>query len=719
MYKSRTEAYCGILYTLNKLSNKSTIRDLNKTEIDWLITLTKRSLLRHTDNIKLICSNIDAISSRLAPADKQLVSKLVSRLNASTFTQTAQEKWENPLGRRLESEICIKLLHNPTTSMMLAVNKVSRVILHNLELIEKMITKQPDDFSFNFFIAAFKHFIDKLTTDGSLGFGRLESMNSKKAIDAIKSILSKNDRSELTKIICIHFMFARDLFRSSNYKIQNAYGNVISSVANLNACNRDFYDQPLYQYRGRKRSKKNNYAPYTSQLGLMLNEQDATGLPFYLTGKWHADCKMQAPELDSHSPNYPVVRDMIDNEVPYVSGFSGMTSLLMPQFIHLCGNTATKDDQRLYLCSVMSYIVSGGYHSMHEVLAPCAHILNLMPFYSVEISSFTQSSPPPDYNVFFSLIDKCDPDFKTVADGAWNKFYQYLDAYFDDTTSDVSNKIADNNSMLRLIIDSLESTLTEEFKKIILDNHPIWSNLKSAYKEQNLSVTANCLCALLVLQSIFYESIKDRQRFKNLETCKVIHDCEYALATFDNYALIAANKKLHNAEQVIELLNTNNIPSICVEYFQKYLPAIADEDLTIIVKSLTKYLDADFLEKIPNDNAKWNLFKNTSSDESLTEKINRLCALLFFQNTIRYYENNNNFQSYSEEIYLWEYYCKARSNSRSLEKAEKKLGNLGEVIELLKASNWSQMLLDYLGLDTLPGLCREGEIGTPKKKLQA
>ena len=92
---------------------------------------------------------------------------------------------------------------------------------------------------------------------------------------------------------------------------------------------------------------------------------------------------------------------------------------------------ASADDKKSYLSVVTAYMVSGGFHSLHEVLGPVAMCLpeeTLLPGYKVSLPRTDERCEPPNYNAFYTQIAQIDGEFEDVIESGWEK----LNVFFED-----------------------------------------------------------------------------------------------------------------------------------------------------------------------------------------------------------------------------------------------------------------------------------------------
>jgi hypothetical protein len=96
---------------------------------------------------------------------------------------------------------------------------------------------------------------------------------------------------------------------------------------------------------------------------------------------------------------------------------------------------------------VFSYVVGGGFHSLHEVLAPAQYSYHLIPGYNVKVPEVGVLASPPNYSDFFIQQAAIDPEFNARRQLAWTKYLTYFkDIYAPlhllDFTMDIGVEIA-------------------------------------------------------------------------------------------------------------------------------------------------------------------------------------------------------------------------------------------------------------------------------------
>jgi hypothetical protein len=419
-FKSKPEAYLYILHILCEIRGKVESTNV-KAILDEAIGKIQIEVENHQQDIEIISNILLSVSSNLSNDNhKQNLSELICAVQQSNFEQTLQ----NELGRRLESQIQIELLLNPTDLMMASVLKMSKKIV---EIIDEDEFLQED-------------FLDKLIEKGNITFGsyqKLPSYQDPKAEIRVKDVLQKNRKQDLIKIMHMHYKFSEFFARSLVGKYEEF------SKKMFEISDEKFYHSKYFEDRGRNGNIK--YIK-TQKMGISISDKDlySASLPKD-PSKWVADAKAQAAKPKDESF---FVEKLVNSDTPYVSGPSGMTSLLIGQIIAFEVH-ASKTEQQCYLAAVTAYIVSGGFHSLHEVLGPVALCLpepKLVPGYQVSLPG---SSELPNYHVFYSEMERIDPQFIEVRKEAWRKLLAFFkDEYLPCADVEIAKFVTNNKGVI-------------------------------------------------------------------------------------------------------------------------------------------------------------------------------------------------------------------------------------------------------------------------------
>lgn len=430
-FKSKTEAYFYAIHYLMGLGRK-----YPNSIIPLAIANIKALLENHEQNptvvVEIVLDVFKALGSVVEQTDLEQMQKIMHAIQASAYDQTLQEKFENPLARRLESQLQIELLQHPTAAMMLSVGKVSQGLL---SVLQQMAGRQDSQ-------VMLASFLQELTSGKQpTGFG---SQPREIDLQGITSLLERNDPQNLNQIMFIHFLFAQLCMRYLPPEIQmpnrtvpngklrqiieEYHGGAYKERPELFFEDMDrerlglisddkLYGSVLFKAED-GRGRKGRLEPVaSSQMGIMLVEQLEDGLPVDHSS-WTPDAKYQSPKLDSI-----YVRDLIENDAVYVAGPSGMTSLFL-NIMELYGNFPTVEEKQCYLAAIAAYMVSGGFHSMHEVIGPAQYALDLVPGYKISAPIQGELALPPNYHQFYQQQMKIDPGFEARYCLAWSKLLQ-------------------------------------------------------------------------------------------------------------------------------------------------------------------------------------------------------------------------------------------------------------------------------------------------------
>lgn len=431
-FKAKTEAYFFLLHYFAELQEK-----YPHVAVSLAIEQIKILIENHEKNPNVaigILRDVNAVlSPQMTQKDTENMLKIIHAVEASAYEQTLQEKYENPLARRMESQLQIELLQHPTSAMMASVRKVSQGLINVFEQIEK-------DPSLQDVLERFAQ--DLIRGKQPMGFG---SQPQDVDYERIKQLLLKNEPENLNQIMFIHFLFAQLYMRSlppeitapnpsmpvgklkqiieeyDNGKYKDApedFFKILDYEKLRLISDQKLYNTPLFHAEpGRGRYEKLADVS-NSQMGIMLVGQLEDGLPTD-PSSWTPDAKYQKAKLDSI-----YVRDLVENDAVYVAGPSGMSSLFL-SIMEMYGNLPTVEEKQSYLAAINAYMVSGGLHSMHEVIAPAQYALDLVPGYNVSPPDKSKLAAPPNYHQFYQLQMSIDPEFESRYQTAWEKLKEY------------------------------------------------------------------------------------------------------------------------------------------------------------------------------------------------------------------------------------------------------------------------------------------------------
>ena len=422
MFRSRSEGYMYTLCLLDIMYKKFANNSEESIAIKKAISGIRVLLENHEKDTSIASDfllNIPTnIVNKLNLDLNKLLKDTANNLAISNYTQTKQEKWDNPFGRRFESQLQIELLLNPTVLMMDSVRKISFVIIEIIEFdpsIGERFVKTLSDMSHVISFGAFK--------------------GEPLIIDVI-NILFENSPQNLTQIMFMHFKFALECSRLLPF---DQFGYLSEKIYNI--CDLGMYRSKYYKDRGR--SKEFLMNNQTMQMGIIVEESSHfnKGLPKTKTNNisWVADCKSQAPDLESA---YTI--SLLENDTPYVAGPSGMTSLLMAQMLGY--NVLNDKERKGYFASVAGYIVAGGFHSLHEVLGPIRHCLaeeQILPeTYPNNIPRKKNLSSPPRFNDFYNQMSKIDVQFQERIDTGYSKLNEFILSMYEELKDQNLNRLA-------------------------------------------------------------------------------------------------------------------------------------------------------------------------------------------------------------------------------------------------------------------------------------
>lgn len=230
-------------------------------------------------------------------------------------------------------------------------------------------------------------------------------------------------------------------------------------------CDDMMYQSMLYTVESHRGRGNPDQFVLTNKLGVMRNSD-----PRY---------QNQLPRLDAQIPwvdwtkcefkeDSKLVNSMTATETPFISSFSGTTSLLL-NIMFSSNALKTLEEQQIYLVNIMSYVSGVGYHSMHEILGPAAWCLNLIPrdIYPIEVPNTNLEYRAPLYHNYFQIIARIDPEFMQVrneSNAAFLKWYREVYSLNPSMTSypKVFKGILENG--IKNQDDALISFLNDFFK---------------------------------------------------------------------------------------------------------------------------------------------------------------------------------------------------------------------------------------------------------------
>jgi len=431
-FNSRPEAYLYAISWLNQLK----VRYPDLLQINQCSEAIKIAFENHERDTQKVADYLADLIPFLSSPDRAALNKIINAtLKCNSLKQTAIRKFENPIGRRAESELFSLLLLKPTKAMMEVVGQVSNQILKAIEDLEKTDQQR------------YIYLLLRMLKQSShvIACGAFENLP---ALETIKKILSENRPDQLVEIMHIHYKFSRDIYRDIPIHcapVREPVGKLSEIIketwpgdpkdfftfaisGEFNRVHRAYiadskmYLGPLYRAensRGRSGMLK---LIFSNRLSLMLASQSEyeKDLPV-LSSVWVPDCKGQDADFSS-----AYVKDLIENDAVYVAGFSGMASTLLGQ-MEILVNFEDVTLKKQYLTVIAAYIVGAGFHSLHEVIGPAEFTLNLVPGYKISIPNKNKLAEPPNYNLFFDQQSQIDPEFNERREEAWARLIAFFD----------------------------------------------------------------------------------------------------------------------------------------------------------------------------------------------------------------------------------------------------------------------------------------------------
>jgi hypothetical protein len=428
--RNKSSIYSLLLAKIGKIKAQSYIEH---HAIKELVVQIRKFMLNHEQDLSKVKVSIKKtlLTKQLSSALKNLLADALIALSNDGFCQSycvetiTSEDLTARIPRLLESNLAISLLHSPSDGMWASVDEISETIITILEDNKK---------NTQLFCDFIQGVNGKLGNENEpnllMAFGHFNC--PKNLEDIIETLKESND---LAVVMLIHFMFMRNAFPLIQFSrefywpiIDNyaagefgAYINLLNLPNDYDSigsffCNYTAIAQSLYTDRGR--------GPFhevlNDCLGIVINENDRQSMPRYVSA-WYPDCLCQAADLES-----PYVNFLVKNDIPYVAGPSGMTSLFSGA-LSLLGNFKEEQAKNYYLLAVMAYMISGGLHSIHEVLSVPKIRLGLLPDYRVSGKS------PANYDAFFSLF-AADAQVVNAINDAWKNTIEWLNQTYPEAT---------------------------------------------------------------------------------------------------------------------------------------------------------------------------------------------------------------------------------------------------------------------------------------------
>lgn len=506
-FQSKIEAYLHALYTLNHIT---LCAGAPPNLLEDTQAAVQEAINNHEQNPTQVSQQLDKILPFIDNITQRYFLRVIKAIEDSNYnTQTAYDKFANPLGRLVESQICITLLNQPTHKMMIAVGEVSAAIIKALVILEQKTAPDAADTPDNQLAQQL------LTTlysslDGkkqhALGFG---NFTEQPKLAEIIAILTNNQPTQLPTIMRIHYLFAQHIMATQNWlgvaPVRPATGQLKKIIANkignkkykntpddffklIVTKNLDefinlFYNSWLYKDTGY--NGEINTPITTDKMGLFLAEQK-----LYLQQsptasiKWLAHSQNDQPALDSN-----FVIDCLDNDMVYVHGASKMAAEFLT-LMELFANFDKIEKKQNYLAAIVAYLVCGGFHSIHEVLLPAEFILKLVPGYKINPPDTEFIAEPANYQAFFNLLLKKSSTFKKCHMLSWeaiNHFYEesYLINNYRNELIEETGSLAELRYESRRKIQSSQNKNRIENTRFIYNHKFSWFN-QEKYVKKNL-----------------------------------------------------------------------------------------------------------------------------------------------------------------------------------------------------------------------------------------
>lgn len=354
--------------------------------------------------------------SNISEPLKFFISHVLETIQDSAFqsdfkkTKVSAKDLECQAARIFESNIATIMLQNPSKATWDCISTVSNNIIQFIEL--------------NYDEELFKTFLEHLGPELNdphkpnlpLAFGRYSTTpNIKEVIATLK------EQRNFARIMLIHFMLMRDVYChfEPSLEIQNHVKNfdykgslkqfiLENKETDIGSFFWGYSSFPLYFDRGRGEFKPHN----SQRLGICVDSKDRENFPLFET-TWNPDCICQEADLDSE-----YTQALIRCGIPYVAGPSGMTSLLSASMLFM-GQFKSLEEHHHYILAIMSFIVGGGLHSIHEVLTVFHERLGLLNFYK------DYGSHAGNYNDFFNLFRNDETVSKNI-NHAWDATMRWM-----------------------------------------------------------------------------------------------------------------------------------------------------------------------------------------------------------------------------------------------------------------------------------------------------
>jgi hypothetical protein len=421
--KTPPELYSYLFWKLTKLKQIPYVTQ--SVILDATIEKIKTRIINHTKLEKEECKlELMALEDLLG---ERLYQELVATLTISCKVSASVEKrWENPFYRNFESQLATSFLLSPTPAMLESTKAISEkiiVILKNNQSIEQK---------------RIQTFLEKISLESKEqeAFGKLG--HDDLSLEVVLDILKNNSPADFHHILLIHYSFARYLYRElDNVRTEETkpillagvYGDFLKEVKD-SLLTYNALENPSKELRSAFIDGRLRKAPFfkdwrmnrgrgffntvsSCKMGLMLRKQRSSDLPELVAAQgWEPDALCQEPVFES-----PYVQETLANDLVYISGPSGMTTLLLGQAELLASLPSVKLKETYALCAAI-FIVSGGLHAWHEVLTIAHDLLGYFPQYELG-----------RYQAIFASYSK-DTHFQKNLCSVWDNFFLFCDKHF-------------------------------------------------------------------------------------------------------------------------------------------------------------------------------------------------------------------------------------------------------------------------------------------------
>ncbi|ARR51734.1 hypothetical protein ETN89_21025 (plasmid) [Photobacterium damselae subsp. damselae] len=234
-----------------------------------------------------------------------------------------------------------------------AVDKVSAGII---EFIQENYLKDGRKFS-DFLKISIGHYF---WTSGNFYFGRI-SLESVETIDSdtlLKTIIQTLKIGELSQILAIHDAIGRKVLPNYECQQRQKYFSMSNMVRS------DWFNEP--KTRGRKHKE---YPAIPCEIVGLLPQSSHLNEPMKLQKRQRAIDVFERDEQRTNHHEANIYYDDLDTRnLLFGSGISGTTGTLL-QSAEAFGHIQKEEHKKQYCAAILGYLVGGGMHSYHEVMA--------------------------------------------------------------------------------------------------------------------------------------------------------------------------------------------------------------------------------------------------------------------------------------------------------------------------------------------------------------